>query len=382
MPVTPSALPSIEDLALRSGQRVLLRADLNVPLRREVDGSRTVADPFRIEAALPTIARLREVDAEVVVCSHLGRPKGVDPMLDMDPVRKILAQYYPEVEVLENLRFDPREEANDPGFAAGLAAGFDAYVNDAFGVSHRRHASIVGVPPLLPSAGGQTLLEEVKSLTVLLETPARPYVAVLGGAKVSDKLGLLNALVQQVDTLLVGGGMCFTFLAAAGLEVGESLVEGTMIDQCQHLLATGKVVLPVDVMGIAATDTFGPDGGASEPQRFGLGVPAGYRGLDIGVGTVERFSELLIGARSILWNGPMGVFEDPRFRQGTDGVAAAIGRSNAYSVVGGGDSVAALHQAGLADSVSHLSTGGGATLEYLEHGDLVGLAALRHSREP
>lgn len=378
----PSAIPTIDDLELRPGQRVLLRADLNVPLRNAPDGKRIVADSFRIDAALPTIARLRESGAEVVVCSHLGRPKGVDLAYDMGPVRAIITEHFPEVRVLENLRFDPREEANDPGFAAELAAGFDFYVNDAFGVSHRRHASIVGVPPLLPSAGGITLLDEVKNLTLLLETPARPYVALLGGAKVSDKLGLLNALVQQVDTLLVGGGMCFTFLAAKGLEVGDSLVEEQMIDQCQHLLDTGKVVLPLDIMGLATGDTFGSQDRTGAPQQFGLGVPAGYRGLDIGPATVERFGEILIAAQSILWNGPMGVFEDPRFRQGTDGVAAAIGRSDAYSVVGGGDSVAALHQAGLAKNVSHLSTGGGATLEYLEHGDLVGLAALRHSREP
>ncbi|WP_298208210.1 phosphoglycerate kinase [Ferrimicrobium sp.] len=380
--MTLSAIPSIDDLALAPGRRVLLRADLNVPLRTGPNGTQIVADAFRIDAALPTIARLRASGAEVVVCSHLGRPKGFDPRLTMEPIRAIIETHFPEVEVLENLRFDPREEANDPVFAAELAAGFDAFVNDAFGVSHRRHASIVGVPPLLPSAGGITLLEEVKHLTRLLEMPARPYVAVLGGAKVSDKLGLLNALVQQVDTLLVGGGMCFTFLAAEGIEVGDSLVEEQMIDQCQHLLATGKVVLPVDVMGLASNDSFGPDGGNGVAQRFGLGVPPGYRGLDIGAATIERFSEFLVGARSILWNGPMGVFEDPRFRLGTDGVAAAIGRSDAYSVVGGGDSVAALHQAGLAENVSHLSTGGGATLEYLEHGDLVGLAALRHSREP
>ncbi len=378
----PSAIPTIDDLELRPGHRVLLRADLNVPLRTAPDGTRSVADSFRIDAALPTIARLREAGAEVVVCSHLGRPKGVDLAFDMEPVRAIIADHFPEVEVLENLRFDPREEANDPGFAAELAAGFDVYVNDAFGVSHRRHASIVGVPPLLPSAGGITLLEEVKNLTLLLEAPARPYVALLGGAKVSDKLGLLNALVQQVDTLLVGGGMCFTFLAARGVEVGDSLVEEQMIDQCRHLLDTGKVLLPLDIMGLATDDAFGPEERSGEPQRFGLGVPAGYRGLDVGVATVERFAEILVAARSILWNGPMGVFEDPRFREGTDGVAAAIGRSEAYSVVGGGDSVAALHQAGLAKNVSHLSTGGGATLEYLEHGDLVGLAALRHSREP
>lgn len=378
----PSAIPTIDDLELRPGHRVLLRADLNVPLRTAPDGTRVVADSFRIDAALSTIARLREAGAEVVVCSHLGRPKGVDSAFDMEPVRAVIADHFPEVEVLENLRFDPREEANDPGFAAELAAGFDVYVNDAFGVSHRRHASIVGVPPLLPSAGGITLLEEVKNLTLLLEAPARPYVAVLGGAKVSDKLGLLNALVRQVDTLLVGGGMCFTFLAARGVEVGDSLVEGQMIDQCQHLLDTGKVVLPLDIMGLATGDSFGEGERTGEPQRFGLGVPAGYRGLDVGAATVERFGEILVDARSILWNGPMGVFEDPRFRQGTDGVAAAIGRSEAYSVVGGGDSVAALHQAGLAKNVSHLSTGGGATLEYLEHGDLVGLAALRHSREP
>ena len=374
-------IPTIESLGDLQGKRILLRADLNVPLGKGGVEGASIADDFRIQASRPTIEFLLEAGAGVTVCSHLGRPKGTDPALSMKPVRDELTSYYPGIEVRENLRFDPGEEANDPAFAAQLADGHDFYVNDAFGASHRRHASIVGVPALLPSAGGLTLLDEVSKLTVLLDHPERPYVAIVGGAKVTDKLGLLRALVAKVDAILVGGGMCFTFLAAAGMSVGDSLVEPSQIDSCRHLLETGKIVLPIDLVGLASTKAFGNESGPDAPEHFVGGVPSGYRGLDIGSGSVHEFGRHISSARSILWNGPMGVFEDERFSEGTYAVARLVGASQAYSVVGGGDSAAALRRAGLAGSVSHLSTGGGASLEYLEYGDLVGLAALRHSKE-
>lgn len=374
-------IPELEDLGSLQGRRVLVRADLNVPLATKPDGAVVVADDFRLRASRPTIDWLRAQGAEVVVASHLGRPKGHDPALSMAPVREALWAWYPGLEVMENLRFDPREQANDPGFAEELARGFDAYVNDAFAVSHRRHASIVGVPALLPSAGGRNLIEEVASLGVLLSDPEHPYVAIVGGAKVSDKLGLLERLAERVDRLLVGGGLCFTLLAASGWEVGGSLVEEELLAAARRLLDTGKVLLPVDVRALKASEPFGRDGGTAEPLVFVQGVPEGYRGLDIGPGTEAAFARALESARTVFWNGPMGVFEDPRLRGGTEAVARMVAACEGYRVVGGGDSAAALRMLGMEGSVSHLSTGGGAALDYLEHGDLVGLAALRHSRE-
>jgi len=371
-------LPRIEDLGPLEGKRVLVRADLNVPLV-ERGGHYEVADDFRIRSALPTIEALRAAGAAVSVCSHLGRPKGRDPRYAMEPVRRVLAGLAPGVEVLENLRFDPRETAGDPSYAAELAAGHDAFVLDAFGAAHRAHASIVGVPKLLPSAAGLTLLDEVEHLSVLLEDPPRPYVAIIGGAKVSDKLGLLRALAGRVDAILVGGAMAFTFLLAEGHEVGDSLVEPSLVDACRELLATGKVHLPEDVVVLETDAPVGAGAQGSPGHTVGLDVPAGSRGLDVGPATVARFAELVLGARAVLWNGPLGLFEDPRFAQGTVGIARAVAASDAYTVVGGGDSARALREAGLADAVSHLSTGGGASLEFLEHGDLPGLAALRAS---
>ena len=370
----------VDSLQELEGKRVLLRADLNVPLATGKDGERTVADDFRIQATVPTIDHLVNGGAAVTICSHLGRPKGPDPAYSIAPVARVINEIYPGVTVLENLRFDPREVANDPDYAAELAAGMDLYVNDAFGASHRSHASIVGVPKLLPAFGGVNLVHEVRMLSVLLEEPERPYVAVVGGAKVSDKLALLNALVGLVDRVIVGGGMCFTFLAALGEAIGSSLVEVEQIDTCRRLLETGKIMLPSDILGNSVGDTFGPGGGGEAAMRFSGGIPEGFRGLDIGPDSLEAFSAAIGGARSILWNGPMGVFEDPRFNSGTFGVARAVASSRAYSVVGGGDSVAAIREAGLDGAVSHLSTGGGAALEFIENGDLPGLAALRMAR--
>lgn len=356
-------LPLLEDLPDPAGKRALLRADFNVPIE---DGR--ITDDLRIRATLPTIRWLQDRGATVVACSHLGRPKGKpDPRWSMAPVRERLAALAPGVELLENLRFDPGEEANDPAFVDRLCAGMDLYVNDAFGACHRAHASIVGPPARLPSAAGRLLAREVEVLGGLLGSPRRPFVAILGGAKVSDKLGVIAALSARVDTLLVGGAMCFTFLLAAGHEVGDSLVEPDHVDACRELL--GRVVLPSDIVAL------GPDG--AEVRTFGTDLPPGWRGLDIGPGTAAAFADHLAGAATIFWNGPMGMYEDERFAAGTRAVAEAVAAARGFSVVGGGDSAAALARMGLADAVDHVSTGGGASLEFIEKGDLPGLAALR-----
>jgi len=361
-------LPLLEDLPDSAGKRVLLRADFNVPLR---DG--VIEDDLRIRAALPTIEWLVERGARVTACSHLGRPKGApDPRFAMAPVRARLADLAPGVELLENLRFDPGEEANDPAFVDKLVAGQDLYVDDAFGAAHRAHASIVGPPKRLPSAAGRLLAREVEVLSGLLEAPRRPFVAVLGGAKVGDKLGVLDALLARVDALVVGGGMCFTFLRAMGHEVGDSLLEADQVEHCRRLLAGEKrVLLPSDVV---AAETEG-DG----VRTVGRDVPKGWRGLDIGPGSAAEFVDEIAGAGTVFWNGPMGMFEDERFASGTRAVAEAMADCHGFTVVGGGDSAAALAAFGLADRVDHLSTGGGASLELLEHGDLPGLRALRDS---
>jgi phosphoglycerate kinase len=360
-------LPVLEDLLPLDGKRVLLRADFNVPIE---DGR--INDDFRIKAALPTITWLQERGAHVTACSHLGRPRGKpDPRYSMAPVRARLAELAPGVDLLENLRFDPGEEANDPSFVATLVAGQDAYVDDAFGAVHRAHASIVGPPQTLPSAAGRLLQHEVEVLTELREHPKRPFVAVLGGAKVSDKIGVIDALMKVVDSLAIGGGMCFTFLAAGGATVGDSLFEPDQVDECRRLLAAGTPIhLPEDIVGLA------PDGTVA---TYGPSLPAGVKGLDIGPGTAAAFADLVTEARTVFWNGPMGLFEDERFAAGTRTVAEAVAASRAFSVVGGGDSAAALAEFGLADDVDHVSTGGGASLELLELGDLPGLKALRDS---
>ena len=364
-----TTIPTLEDLEQRlgdlGGKRILVRTDFNVPL----DGE-TITDDFRIRAALPTINWLTERGADVVTASHLGRPKGTATAeFSMEPVRRRLAELAPGVELLENLRFDPGEEANDPAFTKKLVEGIDGYVNDAFGASHRAHASIVGPPQYVPSAMGRLLQREVEVLLALRETPKRPFVAILGGAKVSDKLGVIEALLDTVDALVIGGAMCFTFFAAQGRSIGDSLFEPDQVDTCKRLLETSKDLhLPTDIIGLDASGNV---------ATWGSRVPEGGKGLDIGPGSAAEFADVVTEARTVFWNGPMGMFEDPRFAAGTRTVAEAVAATKAFTVVGGGDSAAALAEFGLDDDVDHVSTGGGASLELLELGDLPGLAALR-----
>ena len=365
-----SRIPTLEDLGDVTGRRVLVRTDFNVPLEERA-GTQVVVDDFRIRAALPTISWLLERGAQVVCASHLGRPKGqpVDEY-SMDPVRARLSELAPGVELLENLRFNPGEEANDDAFVASLTDGIDFYVNDAFGASHRAHASIVGPPRSMPSAMGRLLQQEVEVLTGLRNKPKRPFVAVLGGAKISDKLGVVEALLSVVDQLVIGGAMCFTFFAAQGKPIGDSLFEPDMVETCRRILETAgdKIVLPDDMVGVDASGEF---------ATFGTRLPEGSKGFDIGPGSAAAFSDVVMDARMVFWNGPMGMFEDERFAGGTRTVAEAMAETKAFTVVGGGDSAAALAQFRLDDEVDHVSTGGGASLELLELGDLPGLAALR-----
>ena len=370
------SVPTLEDLGDLDGRRVLLRADFNVPL---ADGE--ITDDLRIRAALPTITWLQEHGATVTACTHLGRPKGApDPKYSVEPVRERLAELAPGVELLENLRFDPGETANDPAFVQRLIEGQDAYVNDAFGASHRAHASIVGPPQHLPSAAGRLLEREVEVLLPLRESPRRPFVAVLGGSKVSDKLGVIEALGEVADHLLIGGGMCFTFLAAMGNPVGASLLEEDQVDTCRRLLDGDlSIHVPHDITALGPGGKIGDPSAGGEVRQVGTRLGDGWMGLDIGPGTAAEFGELIHDAGTVFWNGPMGVFEDPRFEAGTRAVADALVDTRAFTVVGGGDSAAAIAQFGLADEVDHISTGGGASLELLERGDLPGLEALRHA---
>jgi phosphoglycerate kinase len=362
-------LPLLEDLPDPSGKKVLLRADFNVPIT-----AGRIDDDLRITAAIPTIQWLQEHGASVTACSHLGRPKGKpDPSYSMDPVRDRLGELAPGVVLMENLRFHPGEEANDPAFVDRLIDGFDLYVNDAFGASHRAHASVVGPPKKLPSAAGRLLAKEVAVLTGLLERPMHPFVAILGGSKVSSKMGVIQALIDKVETLAIGGAMCFTFMLAQGFSVGDSLVEPDWVEACKGFLegpSKGKLLIPNDVVAL------GPD---DEVQVFIGDIPDGWKGLDIGPSTTLAFIAPLEHAGTILWNGPMGMFEDPRFQEGTLMVAEAVADSHGFTVVGGGDSAAAVAKFGLDLRIDHVSTGGGASLELLEKGDLPGLAALREA---
>ncbi|HZP28710.1 MAG TPA: phosphoglycerate kinase [Acidimicrobiia bacterium] len=387
-----TGLARLEDLPLERGQRVLVRVDFNVPLR---DG--VVTDDLRITTALPTLEWLLERGARVVGCGHLGRPKDApDPKYSMAPVAARLTELLgfdvplapavtgPEVQavvgeladgrmaLLENLRFEPGETKNDPALARALVAGCDAYVNEAFGASHRSHASIVGPPGLVPSAGGRLLHREVDVLSRLLDGAAHPFVAVLGGAKVSDKLGVIDALLARCDTILVGGAMAFTFLVAQGHRIGDSLVEPDMLDECRRLLDTGRVRVPTDV--VVAREM--ADDAESEVVAAGA-MPDGWKGLDVGPDTADAFAAEVAAAATVLWNGPMGVFELAPFAAGTRRVAEAVADCPGFTVIGGGDSAAAIREFGLADRVDHVSTGGGASLEFIEQGDLPGLAALR-----
>ncbi len=371
-------VPLLGDLPELERASVLVRVDFNVPLRTD-DGAAAVADDFRVRAALPTLQSLLDRGARVTACTHLGRPKGSpDPRFDLAPVRDVLAELAPRVELLDNLRFDPGETANDPAFVEKLINGHDAYVNDAFGVSHRNHASVVGPPTVLPSAAGLLLQRELEALGGLLGRPDRPFVAVVGGAKVADKLGVLRALLDHVDTLVVGGGMAFTFLAAQGHDVGGSLVDRDLVPECGALLASGApILLPTDLVALEPAASFGRGCGSGRVRTVGTDLPDEWQGLDIGPETVTAYAERITRAGTVLWNGPMGVFEDDRFREGTAGVARAVAACPGFTVVGGGDSVAALDELGLQDRISFVSTGGGASLELLEFGDLPGLAALR-----
>jgi phosphoglycerate kinase len=384
-------LPSIDTLGDLTGKRVLLRSDLNVPL----DGDR-ITDDGRIRASIPTLRRLLDAGASVVVVSHLGRPKGQpDPRYSLQPVADRLAELLDrkvgfgasadegdaDVVLLENLRFDPAETSKQPDeraeLAARLAEQADVYVDDAFGVMHRSHASVDELAGLLPSAAGDLVLREVEVLRRLTESPDRPYVVVLGGSKVSDKLAVIEALLRTVDRLLVGGGMCFTFLAAQGLDVGNSLLEADRIEDCRRFLETGKVTLPVDVVIAEQVST------EAETKVVDVdAIPDGWMGLDIGPRSVELFAERLADARTVFWNGPMGVFELAAFAAGTHGVASAVaGLADALTVVGGGDSAAAVRSLGIDEAgFSHISTGGGASLEFLEGRTLPGMTALEHER--
>jgi phosphoglycerate kinase len=367
-------IPRLEDLEQQlgdlSGKRIFVRTDFNVPL----DENGAITDDFRIRAALPTIEWLTERGASVVCGSHLGRPKGEpNPKYAMDAVRARLGELAPGVELVENLRFDPGETGNGVDFVAQLIDGVDGYVNDAFGASHRAHASIVGPPQYLPSAMGRLLEKEVDVLLGLRDKPKHPFVAVLGGAKVSDKLGVIEALLEIVDEIVIGGAMCFTFFLAQGKQVGASLHEPDQVDVCTRLLAKaaelGKTIhLPDDINGTDASGNF---------AQFGSRLGEGSIGYDIGPGSAAAFTDVIMDARMVFWNGPMGMFEDERFASGTRTVAQAMADTKAFTVVGGGDSAAALAQFKLDDEVDHVSTGGGASLELLENGDLPGLEALR-----
>jgi phosphoglycerate kinase len=376
-----------------AGRTVLVRSDLNVPL----DGDR-ITDDGRIRASVPTISELSGAGAQVIVTAHLGRPKGApDPKYSLAPaadrlgellgapVRLVqLADGPPtmaagDVVLVENIRFDPRETSKSADERAALArelaalTGADgAFVSDGFGVVHRKQASVYEVAQELPAYAGGLVLAEVEVLKRLTENPDRPYTVVLGGSKVSDKLAVIDALLPKVDSLLVGGGMCFTFLAAQGNGVGDSLLEREQIDNCRRLLESGKIVLPTDVV---VADDFSA---AANTRLVGVDtIPDGWKGLDIGPESVAAFAEVLAAARTVFWNGPMGVFELAPFAEGTRGVAQAIIDADAFSVVGGGDSAAAVRALGLAeDGFSHISTGGGASLEFLEGKDLPGVAIL------
>ncbi|MBT5756118.1 MAG: phosphoglycerate kinase [Acidimicrobiaceae bacterium] len=373
-----ASVPRLEDLGDVEGKRVLVRVDFNVPMR-----AGEITDDLRIKAALPTLRWLKKRGATVVACSHLGRPDGeVVASLSMDPVRARLNELLPDIELLENLRFNAGEKANDPAFVRELIQGIDLYVNDAFGASHRSHASFVGPPQHVPSAAGRLLEKEVEILGGLRTNAKRPFVAVLGGSKVSDKLGVIEALLKKVDQLVVGGGMCFTFLAAQGHHVGASLLEEDMIETCAALLeqAQGRIVVPHDLTALSpGGKIMGPGG---EVRQAGVNLPDGWMGLDIGPGTAAEFTDIILEARTVFWNGPMGVFEDPRFVAGTKTVAQALVDSRAFTVVGGGDSAAAIAQFGMSREIDHISTGGGASLELLENGDLPGLEALRNAANP
>jgi phosphoglycerate kinase len=373
---------TLEDLDV-DGKRVLVRVDFNVPL----DDAR-ITDDTRIRAALPTIERLRERGARLLLVAHLGRPKDREPEFSLAPVAKRLAEllhtdvalapdldHVPDADVvmLENIRYEPGETKNDPELAERLAALADAYVNDAFGAAHRAHASTEGVAHLLPHAAGLLLQREVETLTGILENPERPLVAIVGGAKVTDKIGVLEAFMRRADAILIGGAMAFPFLSVQGHSIGDSLCAEEDLEPARQLLERGedKLRLPVDLVLGGAFD-------ADTERRDvdGVDVPDGWMGLDVGPRTAKAYAEEITGAGTVFWNGPMGAFELEPFAAGTRAMAEAVASASATTVVGGGDSAAALQQFGLADDVTHLSTGGGASLELIEGKTLPGVEVL------
>jgi phosphoglycerate kinase len=374
---------TIDSLGDLDGQRVFVRVDFNVPI---VDGH--VGDDARMRRAIPTLEALRDKGAKLLLVSHLGRPKDREPEFSLKPVAERTSrllhtdvQLAPDLDhvpdgdvvMLENIRYEPGETKNDPELAKRLAALADVYVNDAFGSAHRAHASTVGVAHLLPSAAGLLLQREVETLTGILEDPARPLVAIVGGAKVTDKIGVLKAFLERADAILIGGAMAFPFLSVQGHSVGDSLCAEEDLEPARALLEDGadKLRLPVDlVLG----DRFDAD--AERLELEGVDVMAGWMGLDIGPETSEAYAEEIAGAGSVFWNGPMGAFELRPFARGTRVVAEAVAAAHGTTVVGGGDSAAALHQFGLADRVTHLSTGGGASLELIEGKTLPGVEVL------
>lgn len=387
---------TIEDIDVE-GKKVLVRVDFNVPL----DEKGNITDDTRIRAALPTINYLIERGAIVILVSHLGRPKGkVQERLRMDPIAQRLAELLDkeviktddcigdepkqaiedmregDVLLLENVRFYPGEEANDPEFSKQLAELADVYVNDAFGTAHRAHASTVGVAEFLPAVSGFLMKKELEYLGKALENPERPFVSILGGAKVSDKIGVIKNLLTKVNYLLIGGGMAFTFLKAKGLEIGRSLLEEDKLSLAGELIKEAedkgvKLLLPVDVV---VAPELKPD--APYKRVKVEEIPPDWMGVDIGKETVEEFSNIIKQAKTVVWNGPMGVFEMEPFAAGTKGIASALAESGAVTIIGGGDSAAAVEQLGYADKMTHISTGGGASLEFLEGRELPGVKAL------
>lgn len=392
---------SVEDFRIK-GKRVFIRVDFNVPL----DDNMRITDDTRIRSSLPTINYAIDEGARVILASHLGRPKGKpDPRYSLAPVAKRLQRlldkdvlFAPDciggqvesilakmkdgdVLLLENLRYHAEEEQNDEDFARSLAGLADFFINDAFGAAHRAHASITGIPKYLPAAAGFLLKKEIEYLKGVVNNPVRPFVAILGGAKVSGKIGVLEHLEDKVDKVLVGGGMAFTFIKAMGDEVGDSLVEGEMLETAQRIrkklrTAGVKFYLPVDCV---ISQSLEP--GSETKIVPTMEIPKGWRALDIGPATVKLFSEALANAKTILWNGPMGVFEIDAFSRGTYSIAHSVSDAYALTIVGGGDTDLAVHRAGVSDAISFISTGGGASLQLLEGKELPGIAALTDKRE-
>ena len=388
---------TVKDICVK-GKKVLVRCDFNVPL----DENKKITDETRINAALPTIKYLLDNGAAVILCSHLGRPKGEFNMkYSLAPVakrlseklgfevklakdvigedaKKLAAEVKPgEAILLENVRFQPEEEKNDPAFAKELASMADLYVSDAFGTVHRAHASTAGVAAYLPAVAGFLIGKELDFLGSAVENPKRPFVAILGGAKVKDKIGVITNLLEKVDTLIIGGGMAYTFQKAMGKEIGKSLLDEERIDLAKDLMEKAKakgvkLLLPVD--NVCGSD-FSNDCNIITVDAD-QGIPADYEGMDIGPKSVKLFSDAIKEAKTVVWNGPMGVFEFPNFAKGTLAIATAMAESNAITIIGGGDSAAAVTQMGLADRMSHISTGGGASLEFLEGKTLPGVACL------